>query len=481
MQDKFGYIEQKDRKKILLLCDDIRLHSGVATMAREIVVGTSHHFNWVNLGGAMKHPDEKKAFDLSEDVNKQNGIQDSSVKLYATSGYGTADIVRELIRTEKPDAILHFTDPRYWTWLYDIEREIRQQIPLLYLNIWDDYPAPLYNKAYYECCDLLMGISKQTTNINKLVLEEAADKKIIEYVPHGINQKYFFPITPEYKNFDKYQEFKKSIFEGKEIDYVVFWNSRNIRRKSPGDVILAYRNFCDKIGTEKAKRCALIMHTQPVDENGTDLYAVREAICDPSYVNVFFSQERLGTESMNWLYNLADVTVLISSNEGWGLSLTESMMAGTMIIGNVSGGMQDQMRFVDDKGKWYTPSFEVPSNHMGTYKEHGEWVIPVFPSNISLVGSVPTPYIFDDRCDFRDVTDAILKTYQMSSQERQSRGAAGREWVLSDESMMSAQNMGKNIIKYIDRTFQEFTPRTSYDIIKVKDVERKYVKHPIVY
>jgi glycosyltransferase involved in cell wall biosynthesis len=184
---------------------------------------------------------------------------------------------------------------------------------------------------------------------------------------------------------------------------------------------------------------------------------------------------------MNWLYNLADVTVLISSNEGWGLSLTESMMAGTMIIGNVTGGMQDQMRFVDDKGEWYTPSFEVPSNHMGTYKEHGEWVVPVFPSNVSLVGSVPTPYIFDDRCDFRDVTDAILKVYEMSSQERQSRGAAGREWALSEESMMSADNMGRNIIKYIDRTFQEFTPRTSYDIIKVKDVEKKYVKHPIVY
>lgn len=429
----------------------------------------------------MKHPDEKKAFDLSEDVNKQNGITDASVKLYATSGYGTADIVRELIRTEKPDAILHFTDPRYWTWLYDIEREIRKEIPLLYLNIWDDYPAPLYNKAYYECCDLLMGISKQTANINKLVLEEAAEGKIIEYVPHGINEKHFFPITSEYKSFDKYQEFKKAIFEGKEIDYVVFWNSRNIRRKSPGDVILAYRNFCDKIGIEKAQRCALIMHTQAVDENGTDLYAVREAICDPSYVNVFFSQERLGTESMNWLYNLADVTVLISSNEGWGLSLTESLMTGTMIIGNVSGGMQDQMRFVDDKGEWYTPSFEVPSNHMGTYKESGKWVVPVFPSNISLVGSVPTPYIFDDRCDFRDVTDAILKTYLMTDQERQDRGAAGREWVLSDESMMSAQNMGKNIIKHIDRTFEEFIPRSSYDIIKVKDLERKYVKHPIVY
>ena len=112
MQDKFRYVEQKDRKKILLLCDDIRLHSGVATMAREIVVGTAHHFNWVNLGGAMKHPDEKKAFDLSEDVNKQTGITDASVKLYATSGYGTIEIVRELLRVEKPDAIMIFTDPR---------------------------------------------------------------------------------------------------------------------------------------------------------------------------------------------------------------------------------------------------------------------------------------------------------------------------------------------------------------------------------
>ena len=478
---KEGYLPKDQRKKILLLSDDMRLHSGIATMARELVIQTAHHFNWVNLGGAMNHPDEKKAFDLSADVNKQVGIEDANVKLYATSGYGTADIVRELIRVEKPDAILHFTDPRYWTWLYDIEREIRQQMPLMYLNIWDDYPAPLYNKAYYECCDLLMGISKQTVNINKLVLEEATKGKIIEYVPHGINEEFFFPITPEYKNYDKYQEFKKTIFDGKEIEFVVFWNSRNIRRKSPGDVILAYRQFCDQIGKEAAKKCALVMHTQPVDQNGTDLYAVRDAVCDPSYVNVFFSQDRLGAEQMNWLYNLADVSMLISSNEGWGLSLTESMMAGTMIIGNVTGGMQDQMRFVDDNGQWYTPSFEVPSNHMGTHLEHGEWAVPVFPSNISLVGSVPTPYIHDDRCDFRDVANAIQEVYELSPEERKQKGQAGREWVLSEEAMMSAKNMGRNIIKYVDQTFEQFVPRSKYDILKVQDLPKKYVKHPMVY
>ena len=42
--------------------------------------------------------------------------------------------------------------------------------PIIYLNIWDNYPAPMYNKEFYESCDLLLGISKQTVNINKLVL-----------------------------------------------------------------------------------------------------------------------------------------------------------------------------------------------------------------------------------------------------------------------------------------------------------------------
>ena len=481
MNQQFSYVKKEDRKKILLLCDDIRLHSGIATMAREIVTGTAHHFNWINLGGAVNHPEDGKAFDLSAEVSKLTHVEDPSVILYATSGYGNAEKVREIIKRDKPDAILHFTDPRYWTWLYDIEREIRQQMPLMYLNIWDDYPAPLYNKSYYDCCDLLMGISKQTVNINKLVLGDDAKSKLITYVPHGINEEQFYPIPKGTDEYEQLMQTRSLMFEGQDPEFVVFWNSRNIRRKSPGDVILAYRQFCDSIGKEKASKCALVMHTQPVDQNGTDLYAVREAICDPEYVKVFFSSKKLNTAQMNMLYNIADVTALISSNEGWGLSLTESMMAGTMIIGNVTGGMQDQMRFVDGNGKWYTPSSEVPSNHMGTYKEHGEWAVPVFPSNISLVGSVPTPYIFDDRCDFRDVANAIQEVYELTKEERERKGLTGHEWVTSDESGMSARKMCENVISSVTQCFGKFTPRERYNLTQIQELPRKYVKHQLTY
>ena len=480
MKEKFRYVKKEDRKKILLLCDDIRMHSGIATMAREIVVGTSHHFNWINLGAAINHPDAGKGFDISGEVNRLNGIDDADVKVLPNNGYGDAMQIRALIAQEKPDAIFIFTDPRYWTWLFEVEREIRNEIPLMYLNIWDDYPAPLYNKPYYESCDLLMAISKQTKNINEIVLGEQAKDKIIKYVPHGINHEHFFPMT-SVQDLKNLGEFKKNLFQGKDIEFVAFFNSRNIRRKSPGDVILSYRMFCDMIGEEKAKKCALVMHTQAVDENGTDLYAVREAICDDSYVNVFFSQERLDTPQMNLLYNIADVGMLITSNEGWGLSLTETMMAGKMIIANVTGGMQDQMRFTDENGKWidFTPDF--PSNHRGTYKECGEWAVPVFPSNISMVGSVPTPYIYDDRCAPEDVAKALEQVYNLGKEERDRRGLAAREWVTSDESGMSARQMCENVIDSMDEAFAEFTPRTRFDLHKVTDRPKKYITHKLIY
>jgi hypothetical protein len=140
-------------------------------MGRELVINTSHRYNWVNLGGAVKHPEQGQRFDLSEDTNKQAEITDSSVILYPTDGYGNPDLVRQLIQIEKPDAIFIITDPRYWVWLFEMENEIRKHCPIVYLSIWDSVPSPLYNFSFYESCDMLLGISKQTHNIHKLVLD----------------------------------------------------------------------------------------------------------------------------------------------------------------------------------------------------------------------------------------------------------------------------------------------------------------------
>src|SRR6056300_1711472 len=199
------------QKKILLLSDDMRMTSGVATMSREIVIGTVDKFDWVQLGAAIKHPEYGKVVDLNADVREKTGIKDANVKIYPSNGYGNIVRFRELIDSEKPDAILHFTDPYYWQWLYDNEHEIRQRVPIFYYHIWDDLPDPYYNRDYYESCDWLGCISKQTYGIvhrvgktNRETTHNQLKDWQISYVPHGINKNVFKPLEGEDEEMRKF-------------------------------------------------------------------------------------------------------------------------------------------------------------------------------------------------------------------------------------------------------------------------------------
>jgi len=478
MKEQFGYKPQNERKKILLICDDIRVHSGVATVAREIVIHTAQHFNWVNIAGAINHPEKGKRFDLSIDTNQTAGLEDASVFLYPVDGYGSPDIIRQLIKLENPDAIMLITDPRYFDWLFAMENEIRRQCPIIYLNIWDDYPAPLYNKAFYESCDALLAISKQTKLINELVLGDKRGNKVIEYVPHGLNENIFKPLD---ENDSIYSEFKKNIFQGEEKDFVLFFNSRNIRRKQIPDTMLAFRYFLDTLPKDKADKCAFVLHTEVVSEHGTDLEAVRKLLFKDYPNAIHFSTGRLSPQELNMLYNLADAQILLTSNEGWGLSLTEAILAGTPIIANVTGGMQDQMRFTDESGEWFTPSKKVPSNHTGKYKKHGKWALPVYPSNRSIQGSPTTPYIWDDRCKPEDACERITELYSMyTREERKALGLTGREWALS-EAGFTGRIMGERVINALDQLFNTWTPREKFEFINVNDVKEDELNHELLY
>jgi glycosyltransferase involved in cell wall biosynthesis len=454
------------KKKILLLGDDFRLPSGIGTVSKEIILNTVKEFDWVQLGAAINHPDAGQAFDLSQEISKETGVEDASVKLIPWNGYGDRNILFAIINQEQPDAILHFTDPRYWTWLYAIEHEIKTtfNIPITYYSIWDDLPYPMWNAPFYGSCDMIMGISKQSDNIHREVLKQNGfgvinydesdtlpmDKKwnhvLTGYVPHGLNHKIFKPLTSSDETFIS---MKKQIKETHKVDFVVMWNNRNIRRKQPGDVILAFKTFVDKLPEEQRSKVALLMHTQPVDENGTDLRAVWKTLAPDC--KVIFSEQKLSAYDLNAMYNIADVVVNIGSNEGWGLSSTEAILSGTPIINNVTGGLQDQCGFEDENGEWLRFDGEFSTNHTGKFKKHGNWVKPVFPSNRSLQGSPATPYIFDDRVKFEDVADAIAYWYTMTEENRAACGLEGRTWALANG--LTAEQMGNTMISMFQDLF----------------------------
>jgi len=450
------------KKKILLLSDDLRMTSGISTMSKEFVLGTLHKYDWVQLGASINHPEIGKIVDVNDDVRKRTGVEDANLKIIPYNGYGDIGVIRKLINDEKPDAILHFTDPHYWQWLYDNEHEIRQMVPILYYHIWDDLPDPQYNRDFYESCDWIGCISKQTYGIvnrvgkktNKLTYKPLEDWQV-SYVPHGINPDVFKPLDTISEDVTKY------IHGDKKYDFILFYNSRNIRRKQPSDVIYSFKLFCDMLPKEKADKCLLLMHTSPIDENGTDLIVVKDDLC-PDY-DVKFTNSKLEQDKLNELYNIVDCTINIANNEGFGLTTAESLMSGTPIIVNVTGGLQDQCGF-DFTEDDYISIGSLHKKEERSQTPHGEWVIPIWSSAINLNGSVPTPYIFDDRVNDNDVADAIMKMYRLSKKKRKEKGLKGRKFVIEN---LSNKIMCDKMIDGIDTAIKNFTPKKRFELYKI--------------
>ena len=213
------------------------------------------------------------------------------------------------------------------------------------------------------------------------------------------------------------------------------------------------------------------MHTNPIDDNGTDLpelVKMNVKNCD-----VKFSDGKLSTEALNMFYNSCDVVLNVASNEGFGLGSCEALRAGTPIIVNVTGGLQDQCGFKLN-GEFLTGddyveigSLHDKDNPIIDEMTWGEWVEPIWPSNRSLQGSPVTPYIFDDRCSYEDAAKALKQWYDTPAERRTECGLEGSVWVNSVESGMSARYMGQRFIDSMDGTFDNWQPKNEVVLWKI--------------
>jgi glycosyltransferase involved in cell wall biosynthesis len=333
-----------------------------------------------------------------------------------------------------------------------------------------------------------MAINKQTHIIHQEVLKSGgyvpidirlkefkelskdSNEVLCDYIPHGIDENKFYPITVEDPLYNEYSEFQTKFVESHKSKFIVFWNNRNIRRKQPGDVILSFKYFKDLVqetyGDDAANSCLLFMHTAPIDPNGTDLISVKNIIAPDC--RIIFSTEKVSSKILNFYYNIADVTLNIASNEGFGLSNAESIMAGTLTIANVTGGLQDQMGFYHNDGSEFFPTAEFITNHKKGLLQHKHWSIPVFPTNHSLQGSIETPYIFDDRVQPESVAQALLNAYESGREDLKKRAIVGREWMINYAKMTSNQ-MADSMYKSIKLCIDTFKQKPKYQLTQINE------------
>jgi len=385
-----------DKKTVLVLSDHPLSPSGVGIQTKYMIEAMlkTGKYRFFCLGGAVKHTDYRLV--KTEEWGDDFVIQ-------PVDGYGTPDMIRSIIRNEKPCMLWFMTDPRFWGWLWQMEDEIRSLVPMVYYHVWDNHPAPIYNKGWYQSSDTIACISKVTEEV---VREVVPDHKDICYLPHTVD-------TSVFKKIEDKEEIKKRRAEGfNTLDnanerVIFFWNNRNARRKQSGSLIYWFKAFLDEVGHDKA---TLLMHTDPKDVHGQDLEYIIHHL-GLSNGQVFLSRQKVDPEHLSVMYNIADCTISVSDAEGFGLATLESLACETPIIVTMTGGLQEQ---VTDGENWFGIGLE--------------------PTSKAIIGSQEIPFIYEDRLSEEVVVDALKKMYNMTKEQREKLGSAGREHVLNNYS-----------------------------------------------
>lgn len=361
--------------KILLLSDDLRCVSGVGGQSRmlvEYLVNTGK-FSFKQLGGAMKHPN----YDVQ--------MLHPDVIVKPIDGFGSPALLRQLLITEKPDALMLFTDPRQFIWVWQMEDEINQICPIIYWHVWDNNPYPEYNTVFYESTETINCISEKTYDL----LKEKFPKKV-KYLPHVLPKDWYYNITD-----DEVKALRAQTLGDKKDWFVALWVNRNAHRKMPGDVMESFKTFLDDLQQTHGHRNALLlMHTNPKDPEGPDLEAIAEMLKISD--RVMYSTQHIDIPELNRIYNIADTVINVSRAEGFGLSIRTALTLGKPVIALKTGGMTEQI--IDKQGNVHGVALE--------------------PIERYLVGSQATPYIYEDHFSKKDLAKAIYKIYSLSDEEK---------------------------------------------------------------
>ena len=416
------------KKTILTLGDHPFSPSGVGGQTKYFIESLlkTNRYRVISFGGAVKHKDY---------TPKQVEGWGTDWVIYPVKGYGTVDLVRSVMRSEKPDVVWIMTDPRFWDWLWMIDDEIRALAPLVYYHVWDNFPAPKFNKPFYDSNDYIAAISKVTHDIVKIVSPEVES----EYLPHAVDPD-IFKLLPE----TDVAKFKEEFFKSQKDKIIFFWNNRNARRKQSGTLVVWFKEFLDIVGHDKA---CLVMHTDARDPHGQDLPAIFKAYGLTKQGQVMISADKVSPEILSMIYNSVDCTINISDAEGFGLSTLESLACATPIVVNMTGGLQEQ---VTDGKEWFGAGIE--------------------PTSKSVIGSLTVPYIYEDRINKEDFIDALLKIYNMTDSERKELGSMGRQHVAKNYNF---DNFCKRWVEIIDEVCEKYgswETRKNYDSWKLVEV-----------
>lgn len=397
-----------NKKKIIVISDYALSNSGVANQTKFLIEGLvkKGDMTFKQLGAAIKHNSDR-VVKVSEDF-----------VIKPIEGFGDKNLIRNVILNENPDAIIIFQDPRFFTYLLEMEDEIRQVCPILWWHVWDNYPYPDFNEWMYESVDKI--------NCHSFLTYEMVSKRFKEktsFIPHALPKNVFFKIEEK-----ESRKLRKKILGEKEEWFNLLWINRNAKRKRPSDLLLSWKYFLEKLKKEKGhKKANLILHTDPLDSNGPNLLKLSEHLNIDN--NVTFSNQNVDDKFINILHNIVDGTINISYNEGFGLSTLQSLQVGKPIIAVKTGGLTRQV-----------------VNHKSGY----QYGVAINPDFKLLNGNQETFYIYEDYADVQTIANSMYKFYCIPKEKKKVIGKKSIDYVKKNFSYEETVNLWhKSLIESI--------------------------------
>ena len=417
------------KTKILVLSDHPLSPSGVGTQTKYMIEALlkTGRYSFVCLGGAVKHSDYRP---------QQIEPWGEDWRIFPIDGYGNHEMIRSILQKERPEVLWFMTDPRFFGWLWEIENEVRANIPMVYYHVWDNFPAPTFNAGFYRSTDEIVCISKVT---HQIVQEVAPDVSSC-YIPHAVHHDLFKPAdTVEEKESIKALRNRIAVESSVNLKNpnkkIFFWNNRNARRKQSGTLIWWFKEFLDEVGHDKA---TLLMHTDARDPHGQDLPHIIEHL-GVNDGQVLLSTTKIDSSHLANMYKAADFTLNISDAEGFGLSTLESLSCGTPIVVSMTGGLQEQVTNGED---WFG------------------WGIQ--PASKSVIGSLQVPYIYEDRISQQDFSNTLKKALKCSNKAYKKMSLGGLKHVEDNYNFLGFEKRWIDLMDTIVEKHGSWFTRKNY-------------------
>ena len=392
-------------KKLLFIADDIRLNTGVGIQARKLLKGLAKtgKYEVVELGCASNHRDLTP--------HKEDNVLIYPINIQRE--YGNQNAVRQLINKENPDVIIPFGDPRFFGYLFQMDDEVREHCKILFYHTWDNDPFPRFNVPFYNGCDGLVMISKFSYD---LISPNVSTPTYL--VQHGFDPTEFFPIDK--KEIERERENLRKTVNLPSLDFVIFWNNRNISRKRVGDVMMNFKKF-----HQKHPNSLLFMNTDPVDIEGIDIIQFQTDLGFEK-TPIVFNFGKVDSSKLNLFYNIADITLTLTHSEGFGLCVGESLCAGTPVVATRTGGITEQMNYM----KHYD---EIDNGVTGrpAYDEEVVFGKLMEPDVRNLFGVPGASYIYQDYVSEKTVLSSLEEMY-IQRERLEQIGREGREFIIGN-------------------------------------------------